>query len=863
MKHKRKTGAIIPALESLASSAETLSIVGIGASAGGLDAIEGFLRHIPDKCGMSFVIVQHLDPTHEGLLAELLQRATPMKVIQIQDRMRIEANRVYVIPPNYDLSILNNVLHLLEPAAPRGLRLPIDFFFRSLAIDQKSRSIGVILSGMGSDGTSGLAAIKEHGGAAFVQEPSSAKYDAMPRSAIEAGLSDITAPVDELAKYVLSYHPSTATSLQTRLVLDAKAQGAIEKIFILVRSSTGHDFSQYKHSTVYRRIERRMKLHGIDEISRYVKYLQENKQEILLLFKEMLIGVTNFFRDPEAWDQLKNKIMPGLLSERTSGGTLRAWTVGCSTGEEAYSLAMIFKEMLEEIHPAQPFSLQIFATDLNKDAIQRARRSLYPLNIEDDVSSERLSRFFHREPEGFRVVHEIRETVVFASQNVTMDPPFTKIDILSCRNLLIYLSAELQKNLLPLFHYSLNPGGILFLGSSETPGTSADLFETKDLKSRIYRRRDTSLRNFPIVFPASHPAPKLAAEKPIGQETPIRNLQTLADRYLLSRFLPTAVMTNNQGDILYINGRTGRYLEPAAGKANWNIHVMAREELRYELSDVFQKAVHNGHNAERIRARLKNDAATELVEISAEQLTEPSELRGLVMVVFSDVNISSVGKRNDKKLPVSGEKARELIQAREEILKIRKEMQISQEELKSANEELQSTNEELQSMNEELTTSKEETQSLNEELQTLNQELQIKLDELSRTNDDMRNLLESTDIATLFLDDKLNVRRFTAKMSSIINLIPGDLNRPISDLASNLLYPELAENARSVLETLVIKEHAVEAIDNRWFTVRIMPYRTLDNKIDGVVITFVDITVAKTLESKLRKQVSGAGGVIE
>jgi two-component system CheB/CheR fusion protein len=860
MTRKRKSEALDRlAAKPAAGAGRSFPIVGIGASAGGLEALESFLRHLPEKSGLAFVVVQHLDPTHKGMLVELLARATPMKVLQVKDRLQVEPDCVYVIPPNHDLSILHGVLHLLAPAAPRGLRLPIDSFLRSLAADQGPRSVGVILSGMGSDGTLGLAAIKEKGGAVFVQAPASAKFDAMPRSAIDAGLADVVAPVEELASKIAAYLAHAPRVATPDLALASKTESAIEKICILLRSQTGHDFSQYKRSTVYRRIERRMGLHQIDGIAGYLRYMQESPQETTLLFKELLIGVTNFFRDPEAWDNLRKQAIPALLAERPAGGVLRAWVPGCSTGEEAYSLAMVFKEVLAEVRPAQNYSLQIFATDLDKDSIDRARQGSYPTNIASDVSADRLGRFFVKEEEGYRVRQEIRESVVFAMQDVIMDPPFTKLDILSCRNLLIYLAPELQMKLLPLFHYSLNPGGILFLGSAETLGPVADLFAPKGGKTRTYRRLEAQPRATPIEFPASFHVRSRMADTPAVPTASLPNLQTQAAQLLLDRYSPAAVLTNEQGDILYVSGRTGKYLEPAAGKANWNIHAMAREGLRNELGGAFQQALRDRRSARQIRVRLPNGEGVQIVDVTIEPLHEPPAMRGMVMIVFRDVAVSPADKPAGKHPRIPAAAARleqELRHAREEIRSTQEEMQTSQEELKSANEELQSTNEELQSTNEELTTSKEEMQSMNEELQTLNRELQIKVDDESRANNDMRNLLDSTDIATLFLDEALKVRRFTPQMTKIIKLIPSDVNRPITDLASDLLYPELAADAQTVLKTLVFKETPVKTVDERWFSVRIMPYRTLDNRIDGVVITFADITAAKTLEARLRQNQS-------
>jgi two-component system CheB/CheR fusion protein len=863
--HKRPVAATPvetpkPQAEDTRHGGRLFPIVGIGASAGGLEALEIFLRNVPAGSGIAFVIVQHLDPTHKGIMVELLQRATAMKVVQVTDRLAVEPDRVYVIPPNRDMSILHGTLHLLDPVAPRGLRLPIDFFFRSLADDLQDRSIGVILSGMGSDGTLGLRAIKEKAGAAFVQDPGSAKFDGMPRSAIEAGLADVVATAEELPGRIIAYLSHAPLIARSDQALEEKAQSALEKVFIILRTQTGQDFSLYKKSTIYRRVERRMGLHQIDRIATYVRFLQENPQETELLFKELLIGVTSFFRDPAAWDQIRNEVLPSLLTRRPGGGVLRAWAAGCSTGEEAYSLAIVFKEALAQVKPAGIFSLQIFATDLDKDAIDKARAGVYPANIAADVSPERLRRFFIQEERGYRAGKEIREMVVFAPQNIIMDPPFTKLEILICRNLLIYLSPELQKKLIPLFHYSLNPGGILFLGSAETIGASTDLFAPVDVKTRIYHRLGAALGARPIEFPSAFVAvsPEASAQQPREQRS-AANIQTLVDKLILTRFSPAAVLTTAKGDILYISGRTGKYLEPAAGKANWNIFAMAREGLRYELAGAFQKALKSKEAIILKGLRVETGSRDRTVDITVQSIAEPEELREMVIIVFADAAPPPEVKapRASGRAAVCDDRLakaeQELRKTSEALQNTREEMQTSQEELKSANEELQSTNEELQSTNEELTTSKEEMQSMNEELQTVNQELQAKVSDLSRSSNDMKNLLDSTDIATLFLDDSLNVRRFTSQMSKIIKLIPGDAGRPLTDIASDLAYPELAGDAREVLRTLLFKETLVAGSGGRWFSVRIMPYRTLENRIDGVVITFTDVTVSKTLEMELRK----------
>ena len=855
---KKKPAAIACARRLRLPKGGVLPIVGIGASAGGLEALEQFLGHVPAGSGLAYVIVQHLDPTHKGIMTELLQRATSMRVTQIKDRTRVQPDCVYVIPPNKDLSILHGVLHLLAPAAPRGLRLPIDFFLRALALDQQARSIGVILSGMGSDGTLGLRAIKEAAGVVLVQEPATAKFEGMPRSAIDAGLADFVAPVAELPEKILAFLHHAPGLARTTVALEDKTQSALEKAVILLRAHTGNDFSLYKHNTLYRRIERRMGIHQIHKMAAYVRYLQENAQELDLLSKELLIAVTNFFRDPSVWEQLRTQAIPTLLAGRSPNQVLRAWVPGCSTGEEAYSLAMVFKEAVAQIKPKRNFVLQIFATDLDRDAINNARQGFFPANITADVSPERLSRFFAQEDRGYRVRKEIREMVTFASQNLIMDPPFTKLDLLSCRNLLIYLTPEVQKKLMPLFHYSLSRGGILLLGSAETIGSGTDLFAPLSGKARIFRRKESPPE--PIEFPASFSAqpPGGAAVRPAPK--PPVSLQSLAEQLVLQRYAPPAVLANDKGDILFISGRTGKYLEPAAGKANWNLFAMAREGLRYELADAFQKSLRQIESVVLDGLAVGSNDGPQGVAVTVQRLTEPGPLQGLVMIVFSDV-VAPLPAPAAGRLPKPAAHNARRVESEQELLQVRAEaranqeaMQTAQEEARSANEEMQSTNEELQSTNEELMTSKEEMQSLNEALQTVNTELQAKVDELSRASSDMKNLLDSTDIATLFLDKDLKVRRFTLQATKIIKLIPSDVGRPITDLASELNDLDLAADAREVLRKLTFAEKMVGARDGRWLTVRTMPYRTLDDRIDGVVITFTDITVAKTLEAKLRSQ---------
>ena len=832
-----------------------LPIVGIGCSAGGLDALEKFLSHVPVDSGMAFVIVQHLAPDHDSSLPQLLQRFTPMTVLEATEGMAVESDHVYVIPPNHDLSLLHGKLHLMDPAAPRGLRLPIDFFLRSLAEDQGASAIAVLLSGMGSDGVLGLRVLKEKGGLTLVQEPTTAEADSMPRSAIEAGVADIVSPPESMGGRIVDYLRHPGHDIQQEPAQAAEILSALDRVIILLRDRSGNDFSHYKTNTLYRRIERRMAVHQIADLDGYVRYLRSNSQEMDLLFKELLIGVTHFFRDREVWEILRTEALPALLSRHPDGADLRAWVPACSTGEEAYSLAIIFREVMEQLKPEARFTLQIYATDLDKEAVTKARTGCYPDNIVADVSPERMARnFLPEEGGGYRIAKAIREMVVFAPQNVISDPPFTRLDLISCRNLLIYFGAQVQKKLLPRFHYALNPGGLLLLGSAETIGNFGHLFTPINNKARLYQRLERKLEIGEMPFPDKMPRMAAVASS-FSSGKGEDDLAQLTDQLIQQHFSPAAVLVNADGDILYISGRTGKYLEPAAGKTNMNIHAMAREGLREALLGTVRKAVKESHPVHLKGLRVRTNGSTQLVDVTLQRIDRPSRLRGQVLVVFKDLPTPPVRRKTDKRAAAEKqpELERELARAREALQVMQEEMQTTVEELKSSNEELQSTNEELQSSNEELTTSKEELQSLNEELQTVNAELQSKVDDLTSVRNDMTNLLNSTEIATIFLDNEMRLRRFTTHATHLFKLIPGDVGRLLSDIVSDLDYPQLQEDAHTVLRTLAFKENEVSTHDGRWYRVRIMPYRTQDNVIDGVVVTFIDITEVKKLEAKLRE----------
>ena len=829
------------------------------------------------------------------MLVELLQRETEMPVAQITDSLPVEPGHVYVIPPNRDVSLLNGLLHLSEPTELRGLRLPIDFFFRSLADDLGGRSVGVVLSGMGSDGTLGLRAIREHAGVGFVQEPASAKFDGMPSSAITAGVADVIAPAGELpARIVAFVRRVPAVDVVAAVPVPAREDlDDLDRVIVLLRTLTGQDFSHYKKTTMLRRIERRMGLHELANLGDYAQFLRSDADEPQLLFQELLIGVTNFFRDPLVWDQLRDEIIPELLARRPDGGVLRAWVAGCSTGEEAYSLAIAFREALDRIQPEGRYSLQIFATDVDPTAVDRARAGVYPEAVVADVGEARLRRYFVADGDKVRVVTEIREMVIFAVQNVISDPPFTKLDLLTCRNLLIYLDAGLQKRLLPMFHYSLNPGGVLLLGSAEADGDLSDLFTPLAGAGRFYRSKAVTSwpariadpDGFGIRFQRGTANPSEATRAPangtIGAAGASTPAQAWAESVVLQRYAPAAVATDIHGDIVYVIGKTARYLEVPAGTANWNVFAMARPGLEGVLRDTFARALRQRAAATSEHALLDaGDVGTVAVDITVEPLVAAdSAAPDTVLIVFAEVAdvvandrteptavAGSPSSRRVTKAVLADELAQartelercqvELQRCRQEQLAVRDAAQAVQQELRSTSEEMQSANEELQSANEELNTSKEEMQSMNEELLTVNNELHARVQELAHANDDTTNLFNSTAIAAIFLDNQLNVRRFTSTATEIVNLIPGDVGRPITDLVSTLDYPGLVDDIQEVLRTLIFHEGEVPAGEGQWFRVRIMPYRTQDNRIDGVVITFIDSSEPHLMQAALRDALS-------
>ncbi|CCQ73675.1 CheR family methyltransferase [Magnetospira sp. QH-2] len=831
-------------------------VVGIGASAGGLEAAQAFFKGVAADSGAAYIFVQHLDPKRPTDLPELLARMTPMPVQAVTDHMLVEPNQVYVIPSNHELMIAKGHLELFELSEEPGLRHPIDVFFRSLAMERGEQAVAIILSGTASDGTSGLRDVKAEGGIVLVQDPLTAKFDGMPRSAIETKLADlILDPLDMGDKLVDIWafqRPGTAASIMTdEAGIDEET---LAKITTLVRNHTGHDFSDYKPRTLLRRIRRRMSVQQIEQPSDYVRHLQHNAAERTILFKELLIGVTRFFRDPEAFAVLIDKVIPALFDKRANDDELRVWVVGCSTGEEAYSIAILLQE--EQRRRDANVSIQVFGTDIDGKAIETARGGLFSPSIAKDVPADLLRRYFTSENAGYRVKGAIRDMLVFAEQNVVKDPPFSRLDLVCCRNLLIYMGAALQRRVIPMYHYALKPEGYLFLGNSETIGEFTTHFQTVDRKAKIYRSTSAGTKQ-PRLLNISPPAladlvPVVAAEKP--PKAPV-NVRTWVESTLLSELSPACVVIDRHSQIVFIHGHTGRYLEPAPGEATTNILAMARPGLSVELATAVRKAINHGQEVLYEGLRVRTNGDEQPIDLLVRPITEPEALAGLILVVFKEVSpLPSMDPEQTvpESQQVVDELKRELRNTREYLQTSIEEMETSNEELKSTNEELQSSNEELQSINEEHVTSKEELQSVNEELATVNAELESKVSELTRSNNDMNNLLAATKVGTVFLDLHLCITRFTPSSADVIHLIDGDVGRPLAHTVSNLEYDELVNDARTVLDNLVPMDREVRSKDGKWYLIRILPYRTLDNVIEGVVLTFVDITRVRLLEAESR-----------
>jgi two-component system CheB/CheR fusion protein len=847
-------------------------IVGIGGSAGAFSAFESFFRHMPNDSGMAFIIVLHLDPRHKGHIAEVIQNYTSMPVIEAADGMKVECDKIYVIPPNADMGMHNRKLLLLTPAQPQGYRQPIDYFLQSLAEDQWNKAVSIIFSGMGSDGETGVRMIKEKLGMAMVQDPQTAQYNSMPLASIGTNMVDYVLTPEEMPVKLIQYinHPILANEDTEQARNDIQNGNSIQKILMLLRSHTGHDFALYKKSTITRRIDRRVAFHQLPDYVQYVNFLREHPQEIDLLFSELLIGVTKFFRDADAFRSLKDKLFY-LFKDKKNDEPIRVWIAGCSTGEEAYSVAMLLIESVDTLAQYKTPKIQIFATDLDHEAIEHARAGLYHGNIVTDVSPERLERFFIKKESHYSVKKELREMIVFAQHNLIKDAPFTRLDLLCCRNVMIYLTSELQKKILPVFHYSLKPNGILFMGPAETIGGFTDMFSAIHPKWKLFERKQGSFPFGKIIdfpFQISRLSGNMVKAEDVEKSAGKKSMADTFNKILLENYTPSSILVNDKGDILYINGKTGRYLELPTGQADMNMYKMVREELRYVLGNMVHQARAQATPVSINDIKLKEAGGEiRLVSLRAEKLDEPG-MYGLILIVFEDKGLYKKQKRrvsrdgeNDSSHAVD-ELEKELMYTKQQLHTTIEQMETSLEELKSTNEELQSTNEELQSTNEESLTTKEEMQSLNEELMTINVQYQAKGEELSQLNNDMKNLLDATEIGTIFLDNNLEILRFTPQVRKLFNLIPTDVGRPIAHIVSNIDYPSLENEIKEVLEKLTTKELEATTKAGEWYNVRIMPYRTLDNFISGAVLTFTLITPYKQMEFRLKELQKYSAGIV-
>ncbi|MFO7801053.1 MAG: CheR family methyltransferase [Desulfovermiculus sp.] len=845
-------------------------VIGLGASAGGLEALKAFFSQVPEDSGMAFIVMMHLAPDQPSMLPELLQKVSAVPVSMASDGQSLVPDRVYIVPPRTEISIYKNVIQLLAPV-DKAFSLPIDFFFRTLAADRKSRAAAVILSGTGSDGSVGLKEIKDHEGLVLAQSEESAKHDGMPGSARSTGLVDMTLDPEQMPRKLVSYFKQPVQAGAKKA--DDGPQGDwLQKIFALLRVQAGHDFSFYKTNTIQRRISRRMLLNQIEEYETYLAFLRQDPHELNALFQELLIGVTNFFRDPKSFESLKNEVLPKALAELQDDACFKVWVPGCSTGEEAYSLAITILECLDAF-PGKRVCLQIFGTDIDKKAIAKAREGLYSASIQADVSQERLERFFSRQGNAYRIRKEVRDAIIFSVQDVLKDPPFSRLNLLSCRNLLIYLNTEAQKRLLPLFHYTLVPGGILMLGSSETIGGFNNLFKPLNYTWKIYKRRDVPQHLLDRVeFPTGRQEAAPVKNSQIRSTHEAKaNLEQVTRNLLLERFAPAAAVIDSQGSIQYIQGKTGKYLELSSGMPTQNILDMARQGLRVELSIAMRKAVASNKETIRRRVRVLGSAGEQAINLYVVPLDMYKALIGSFLVVFQDVEFQARGtgeqpgeqpgeQQGGREADSSeqfktrvAELEQELQETRESHQSVVEELESSNEELKSTNEELQSSNEELQSTNEELESSKEELQSLNEELQTVNSELQSKVQELSEARDDINNLLSSTEIAIVFVDNNLKIKRFSQQAAGIISLIDSDVGRPLAHQSTQIQDVDLIQDVRQVLDSLMPVEKEIRTVQDKWYILRIMPYRTTENSIQGAVITFRDINEQKKAQEELKQ----------
>ena len=842
-------------------------VVGIGASAGGLSALVSLFSNLPTKNGMAFVLVMHLSPKHESNFAQLLQNATKIPVTQVLAPLAIEVDNIYVIPPSKDLLMNDGELVVQDLTRPRGRHVAIDLFFRTLAEAHQARAISIVLTGTGSDGAVGITRIKEKGGVTIVQEPTDAEYDGMPRSAIETGIVDFVLPLADIPQKLVELRHNIsrielphADSLNLpgknlSLAETPKAEETLNAIMDVLRSRTGHDFSHYKKATVLRRIERRMQVNCVNKLTDYLAFLESHEEEAPELLQDMLISVTNFFRDRESFEALEREIIPRIFSEADPGAQIRAWSTGCATGEEAYSIAMLMAEHRTTISPS--VDIQVFATDIDERAISVGRKAVYPESIVTDMAPGRLRNFFVKHDSHYQLKKDIREKVLFAAHNILRDPPFSRVHLITCRNLLIYLNRDVQQRIFEMFHFALLPGGFLFLGSSESAEVASKYFVPVDKKNRIYRA---------LISPqASHYAPAVPYRNAAMRPIPPKSLQAEPKpligyaelhRRMLEQYAPPSVLVNREGEIVYMSDRAGQYLRYVGGEPSRNLVTLILPELRIELRTALFQVTQHGAEIETRTVPLLRDRKTAYLNLVVRQVNNQDGSGKLFLVLFNEVELQAVVAipPNLSSSAIVTQLEGELALTKEQLQNTIEQYETSAEELKASNEELQAINEELRSTTEELETSKEELQSINEELITVNHELKMKVDETGKSNDDLHNFIAATEIATIFVDRLMRIKRYTPQASAIFNLINSDIGRPLLDITHRLQYDLLEADASHVFESLRMIEREVESDNGEWYIARLIPYRTTEDRIDGLVITFVDVTSLHKARQRLHEE---------
>jgi two-component system, chemotaxis family, CheB/CheR fusion protein len=839
-------------------------VVGLGASAGGIKALKEFFSNVPADSGMAYVVILHLSPDHDSQLAEVLQHTAAIPVTQVTDHVHVEPNHVYVIPPNQSLSINDGHLSLSEITRVEERRAPVDIFFRTLAQSHTSHAVSVILSGTGANGSMGMKRVKEMGGISIVQEPDEAEYSDMPRNSIATGLVDYVLPVAKIPAKIIAYkeHLGSVRIPVESEVREEMDEQALRDIFTQLRVRTGHDFSNYKRATVLRRIERRISVHELPDLPAYARHMREQPEEAQALLKDLLISVTNFFRDCEAFEALERNIIPKLFEGKGARDQVRVWVAGCATGEEAYSVAMLLAEYTAH-SPSAP-KVQVFATDIDEQAIASAREGFYTLNDAADVSPERLRLFFTKETDGYRVRRELREMVLFAHHNLIKDAPFSHLDMVTCRNLLIYFNRTAQERVMQVLHFALNPGGYLFLGNSESVNGPTDLYLAVDKGHHIYQSRAGSAR-IPLVVSDISPSLRvdLRPKEEVTQEARALERLSYADVHqrLLEQYAPPSIIVNEEFDVVHISERAGLYTQMTGGEPSYNLLNIVRPELRLELRTALYQAVQRHTNVEARGLQVQIEGQLHIVNLQVRPvMREDDATHGFILVLFEEVREPTSDERARAEgttetvasEPVARQLEDELVRVKAQLRATVEQYEVQHEELRASNEELQALNEELRSAAEELETSKEELQSGNEELMTVNQELKIKIEELSQANNDFKNLMSSTEIGTIFLDRSLRVKLFTPPANHIFNFIPADMGRPLSDITHSLKRGDLLEAIEHVLDSLKPVEREVESLAGRWYLMRILPYRTTEDRISGVVLTFMDITGRKRAEQQLR-----------